>query len=177
MENRLAFTFHRRRRIDFNQPNFQVLVHHKIISIKLKTIFTIINHILYTFRWSIYLIFDLFLNHFFENIFRIWKLMLKILLYKWRKVITRPNIIKINLSIFFRIRSRYFFFIIFCLLLLQILLDYTIICEMWKSWFRIGIIILSCHSDIALIIHPNCQGIPVSNKNPLSYVKLFLIYY
>ena len=152
------------------------MVHHEIIPIELKTIFTVVYHVLHAFGRSIHLILDLFLNHFFENVFLIGKLILKPLLDKRSKIIAWPNIIKVNLPVVLGIRSWVFLFIILDLLLLQILLDNTIIGEMWKSRFGIGVVILSSHSDVTLVINPNSQRVPVCHKNPLSYIKLFLVY-
>ena len=47
-EDWLVLGFHRRAWVDFDKPNFELFIYHKIITKELKALFPIIHHILYT---------------------------------------------------------------------------------------------------------------------------------
>lgn len=46
LEYWLVFGFHTRWGIDLNQPNTQVLIHHKVVAEKFKAVFAVVYHIL-----------------------------------------------------------------------------------------------------------------------------------
>ena len=159
LKNRLAFGLHRWACIDFYEPNFQVFVYHEIVAVKLKTILSIIDFVLNALSWSSYIFLDLRPYHFIIDTLDCWVLIAAIWLKKGAKLITWPYII--IFLFFFRI-------VFIAILFFEEVLNNAVVSQMRIFVCVFAIVILSCHSDIALRIGPDCQWIPVGNENPLS---------
>lgn len=93
LEYWLPFAVHWWTWIDFNKPNFKIFIDHKIVSIKLKWIFSIFNHILNTHSWSFDLLFDLRPNNLFIQVLLIREARWEIWIQMTTKIFRWPNVI------------------------------------------------------------------------------------
>lgn len=117
--------------------------------------------------WRFYIFIHLRLNYITIYIFwKFWMLFIEFILEMGSKFVTWPYIVVIFLI-----------FVHFGILIFHKICDNAIIRQMRKFIGIFGIVCFCCKSDVAVFKCPDSKRIPIWNKNPLPYIKLFAFNY
>ena len=156
LQHRLMLGAHRRTGVDLYEPHLQIGVNHEVIAYKLEAIFPIFDHILHRFGGALDLVFYLFVDNFIENVL-VRILRAKFILQMVAEFVHGPYIFLIFL-LFFRFFLTEFF-------------DQAVVGQMGEIGFVGGVVIQKSKPDVALVIYPHSQRIPICDEHPLSDVE------
>lgn len=146
---------HGRRRVDLDEPHFQVFVDHEIIPQEFEGIFAGLHHVLDRFQRTHDLPLKLGPYHVLENVFPLWT---TICFHEMiTEFVTRPHV-PFNFAFFELFRLRNHSVIREMHVLVRDLLD---------------VIVDRRETHVALPVNPDGQGIPVGHEHPLTDVEFF----
>ena len=168
LQNRLARGTHIGTAIDFNEPHFEIFIHHEIVPVKFKAVLSIIHFVLNALGRCLYLLLNLWPNDVSVYAVRVGKPVRIIFCQESVEVVTWPYVVVLRLSF----AAWFGIFLLF----FDVLLNNAIICQMGVFIGALRIIVSRCKPHIAFLVGPYCQWVPICNQNPLSDVELPALY-